>query len=402
MNGEYDDLDPQDDRDAVVTYTRISGRRRRKRPAGRARAERATGPVLDAAEIDRAAPGEAVAFEFSAGDPPTGRASNVEEFVEDTRRPDWLRYGLVGASLAIFVGAGILAATVGLATMLPGGSGQDEGAGAPVLAVNSEDIASGSDLTTGAIREITMPTGAPEAAWRAEITPPIPRPRPDDVLASVEFEPGSEALLPTPAPQPAGASETQQATPEVAARPSAPAPKTIVERPESAGSDSLITSIEETLARIDATAPTGTGTDPAVLPDPAPAPPPVAAPSPSVLPAAPPPMVMTQPIDPSSDIALPPATAPTYDIAPPPAAVEGYDGYVTGPVPPEPVPEPYPQAAPMYPDGYFYPQSPRLHPADPYTIPPETAEETQDRRPGFLRRTVARATGAVGRVFRRD
>jgi hypothetical protein len=379
---------PPRDHDVVVTYTRVSDRRRPKRSVARAPAEDAAPElILDGAEVHSVDPDEPVAFDFVADDRLRVADGLVEDFIEDGRRPDWLRYGVVGASLAVIAGVGILAATVGVATMLPGGSPQGAASGEPALALNSPDP--GADLTsaTGSIREIPMSSGAPEAAWHTEVAPPIPRPRPDDVPARAVSEPGVTAQSSAPAPEPVGASEPPPASSDVALPPRSPVSAPVAAAPGNGGTDSLITSIEETLARIDSEA--------------SPAPSEIQPPQ-AQLPAASPPVVMIPSIyPPPADVAPPPATGgmiePPFDATPPPATVDGYGIYSTGPVPPEPVPD-------------FYPQAPQLNPADPgfypsdsYAFPPpETVEETEVRRPGLLRRTLAKATTAVGRVFDRD
>jgi hypothetical protein len=154
------------------------------------------------------------------------------------------------------------------------------------------------------------------------------------------------------------------------------------------GTDSLITSIEETLARIDEGVPLA---------------PSEIQPPPAQPPATEPPVVMTQPIyPPPADIAPPPGIGgiePSYNVTPPPATVDGYGygGYSTGPVPPEPVPDFYPQTP------QFSPATPGLYPSDSYAFPPpETIEQTEVRRPGIVRRTLAKAGSAVGRVFDRN
>lgn len=396
MNDEYNDSRPSDDRDAVVTYTRIPGPRRPKRPA-RERAERAPDPVLDAAEIRRVDVDEPLGGDSPVVEPRSDGAADIEDFVADRRRPDWARYGLVAASLAGVVGAGILAVTVGFATMLPGGTAEDEGSGVPALALDSAERDSEVATAPADVREIPMPSGPSEAAMDTEITPaPVPRPRPNDIAARTE----PDATAPraasasqsdrSPESQPAASPESQPAPSDVAASPE-PAPAAR----ENAGSDSLITSIEETLARVDEEAPAGAGGEQAAEPQTA-SPPQSTSPA---VPAAPPPVEMTQPNYPRPGEVVPPPAGPNDDILPPPAAMGGYSA---GPVPPEPVPEAYPQALPVYPDDQTYPQNPNVYPGDPYVISPETAEETDARRPGFLRRTLAKATDVVERIFTRN
>lgn len=377
MNAEH--VNPPRDRDVVVTYTRVSDRRRPERSVTSAPAEDAAPEViLDGAEIPSLDTDEPGAFDFVADD----RFRFPDDLVEDGRRPDWLRYGLVGASLAVIAGVGILAATVGVATMLPGNPMQSDGASEPALALNSPDLGAEPGMTGGGIREIPMSSGAQEAAWRTEVAPPIPRPRPDDVPARAVSESGTTAEPTGPASEPVGAGEPRS----VALAPPTPASAPVVAAPAIGGTDSLITSIEETLARIDSEPP----------PPPSEIQPPQAP-----LPEGLPPVVLTQPIyPPPADVAVPPATGeiePPYDVAPPPATVDGYGIYPTGPVPPEPVPNFYPQAP------YLIPADPGFYPSDSYAFPPsETIEETEAKRPSVLRRTLAKATEAVGRVFDRN
>jgi len=393
LNAENIDSRQSDDRDAVVTYKRVSAPRRPERSVVRAREEKiAPEPRLDAAEIyaDRDEP---LVFDFAAGDPHRNRADAIEDFIEDGTRSSWLRYGLVAGSLAVIAGVGILAATVGVATMLPAGPAQDSSSsGLPALALNSPNAAESASGPDN-IREIPISSGAPETASRPEVVPPIPRPRPDEMLARVEPEPaaaeqpsiGSAPSIGANAPPPVSSEEAE-------AQPSASAPVTsavVADPPANSGTDSLISNIEETLARIDASTSV----------EAAPSPPPQVQPQ-AQPPAAPPPVMMTQPVyPPPADIVPPPLTGgidPSRDIAPPEVIGDGYQGYSTGPVPPEPVPDAYPQAP------YLYPATPGVYPSDSYSFPPESIEETEAPKPGLLRRTLAKATGAVGRVFTRN
>lgn len=388
MNDEDNDSRPLDDRDAVVTYTRIPEPRRPKRPAG-GRAKRASDSVLDAAEIRRVDVDEPFGLDSPVVEPRFDGTADIEDFVADRRRPDRGRYGLVAASLAVVVGAVILAATVGFATMLPGGTAEDEGSGAPALALDRAERDSEVATASADVREIPMSSGPSGAVLDTEVTPaPVPRPRPNDVAGRTEAD--------TSVPRAASASqsdsspESQPAASNVAAAPPSPEPAPAAR--ESAGSDSLITSIEETLARVDEEASAGPGGEQAAEPQTA-SPPQSTSPA---VPAAPPPVEMTQPNYPPPGEVVPPPAGLNDDILPPPAAMGGYSA---GPVPPEPVPEAYPQTLPGYPDDQAYPQNPHVYPADPpYVIAPETAEETEARRPGFLRRTLA----AVERIFTRN
>lgn len=391
LNAENIDSRPSDDRDAVVTYKRVSASRRPERSVARVRDEKiAPEPRLDASEVypDRDEP---LVFDFAAGDSRGGRADAIEDFIEDGNRSSWLRYGLVAGSLAVIAGVGVLAATVGVATMLPPGPAQDDSSGVQALALNSPNAAAESASGSDNIREIPISSGAPETASRPEVAPPVPRPRPDEMLARVEPKPiatGESSIVAKP---PAGIGDSPRASSESAEAPPAPAaPPVIAELPENSGTDSLISNIEETLARIDANTSV----------EAAPSPTPQVQPLQAQPPAAPPPVVMTQPVyPPPADIVPPPMTGgidPSRDIAPPEVIEDGYQGYSTGPVPPEPVPDAYPQAP------YLYPATPGVYPSDSYSFPPENIEETEAPKPGFLRRTLARATGAVERVFTRN
>jgi hypothetical protein len=62
-------------------------------------------------------------------------------------------------------------------------------------------------------------------------------------------------------------------------------------------------------------------------------------------------------------------------------------------VPPAPVPDVYPQAP------YLNPAAPGVYPSESYSFPSETVKDTEVRQPGFLRRTLAKATDAVGRIL---
>lgn len=392
LNAENIDSRQRDDHDAVVTYKRVSTPRRPGRSVVRARSEKiAPEPRLDTDEIypDRDDP---PMYGFAAGDPHRDRTDAIEDFLEDGSRSSWFRYGLVAGSLALIAGVGILAATVGVATMLPGGPAQDDPSGVKALALNSPSAALESASGSENIREIQMSSVAPEIASRPEVVAPIPRPRPEETLARVEPEPAateepSIAAMPTDdvaGPPPASSESASLPAPALVA------PPAVAELPANGGTDSLISNIEETLARIDA----NTSAEAALPPLPQ-AQPPQAQPF-----AAPPPVVMTQPAHPPTADILPPPTPggiePAYDVVPPAATGDGYQGYSTGPVPPEPIPNAYPQAP------HLYPATPGVYPSDSYSFPPESIEETEAQKPGFLRRTLAKASGAVGRVFERN
>lgn len=383
MNAPYFDsrlLDNQESNDAVVTYTRVVPNRRPSRPAVDAPSKhRRADTIMDAGEIH---PGEPIGFDLSAGEARGDRIGSIDKFVDDDRRPNWRRFWFAGASVAVVAGIGILAATFGVATILPESDGGRVASSTPALALNVPDDVQES-APVGAIREIPMTStsDAPEMAPTRQTTAPIPRPRPEGEVAVASQAPTVPELAPTSA-QAAG-SQPQESQSAVASSMSSTAVP-VLAAPQSGGTDGLINSIEETLARIDKNA---------------------AGPAPQALSTVPPqqsvPPTLAPPVAamPPADVLPPQATGsiePSYDILPPPAAVGGYDGYSTGPVPPAPVPDGYsqiPQLDPAIPGAY---------PSDPYALPHTTTEDTEARRPGFLRRSLAKATGAVERVFDRN
>lgn len=431
---------PDGDHDAVVTYTRILPQNepvRSGRPAVAVGGRRET--TLDAAELG---PPDLGPAEPLLGDPlldrpgagalgglRADRPENVADFIEDANRPDWMRYSLIGAALAVVAGVGILAATVGVATFNP--ASRDDGA-TSLAAVNGDEVdgaESASEPSSVAIREIPMTTEtAPQssppvlAAPPKAVAPPIPRVRPDGVAAAPAAAPGTEsprAASVSPASSFPASPSSSAARPDIARIESTPsakptpklvapilpapmpqtatAPKAVAEpRTGGGATDGLIVSIEEALAKIDATAPAapnGVGSASALPPVLLP-PPQAAAPHATATPQSYPPY--------SSD------AGPYYDVLPPPPrSGNGYgDGsYSDGPVPPASVPQSYPQGANSQ-DIYLqdtYPQTSGIYQPDPYAYPPPTeAEEAEARRPGILRRTIAKAGEAVGRVFSRD
>lgn len=389
MNAEYIDSDGGE---AVVTYTRIPGRRRSPASAAaRPHAERASQTSPDDG-LDRVNPREAGGFGFDVDGAGPRVSPNIDEFVEDSGRTGWARYGLIGASLAVIGGVGILAATVGMATLLPSDGARDGASGAPALASGGNDPVSGLSMTSGGIREIPLATDVGESAELIEVAPPIPRPRPDKpVIASAEAEPAPPPVLAAPQPTVGTAKQPAAAAPAVLPPPTQSA---------SGNTDALISNIEATLARIDEGDSVETGT---AAPVPVgPAAPQASAPAQAATPVAPP-VVMNEPVYPPPADVSRSLAGPSYEaLPPPPATVEGYETYSAGPVPPEPVPQVYPQAWPADPDTQVYPQNPGAYPADPYLLPSDTAEDPEARRPGFLRRTITKATGAVGRVFARN
>lgn len=357
MNGEPIDSDGGE---AVVTYTRMPGRWRSQAP-GSVRAERSS-QTYRGGGLDRVKPQEADGYRVGCSGPRV--EPNVDDFVEDSGRSGRARYGLIGASLALISGVGILAATVGTATLLPGDGARVGNSSGPVLASTGNEFASGLATRSDSIRKIPLASGAAESAKRVEVAPPIPRPRPEKPFnASAEAEPAPPPVLPPP---------TQSASSDTSA---------------------LITNIEATLARIDEADAVEAG---AAVP--APVVPQANASTQATTPVAPP-VVITEPIyTPPAGIS-PALAGPSYEALPPSPAAEGYETYSVSPVPPELVPQVYPQAWPADPDTQVYPQNPGVYPAAPYLLSPERDADSEARRPGFLRRTIVKATGAVGRVF---
>lgn len=378
-----------DDGDAVVTYSRVPARRRSEQAPQRRE------PTRGASGFAASDPHDAVDASFAAGDLRADRRHPVDGRTEDSERSHWLRYSLIGAALAVVAGAGTLAASVGVATLGPNNGSPDETTSE--VAANAPLVEDGSSSATDTVRHIPLNADPSTAEALPEITPPIPRPRPNDVATQVDPAPVGATVAAAPSQQTAPAGDAELTT-------AATTPPTAAVEPkgQSGGTDGLIISIEETLARIDANevpAPASTETAPAEIPQ-----------LPTVAANEPPAVVMTQPI-------YPPVTAgdeigDESDIMPPPFA----GGYPSGPVPPEPIPseplisgdypdvpvppEPVPQA---YPHGpYVYPQGPSVYPTAPGAYPPAAADETEARRPGVLRRTFARASVAVGRVLRRN
>ena len=408
MDTERNHPNGADDGEAVVTYSRISGSgaaapTHRRAKAGGERSE----PILEAKEV-RAPAADTHADRVRAGDGLRARRPGAgDEFVEDSNRSDWMRYGLIAAALALVAGVGVLAASVGVATMVPGGSTSSVSAeGAPAHIQDAGQDAGQTGFDTLAVREIPISTGASaEATPMVAVAPPIPRKRPDDVAALSAG--GPDLVEPSKSTVSTNAPVMNIATPEnvpvpvqvptlpapasgstgVTTTASAPAAKP---QPASGNTDSLISSIENTLAKIDATEPTS-----------------APAPGASSGQAAQPPVAMTEPVyPPPSSNGYPQYQSnagPYYDVVPP-APVTG-DGYYAAPIPPEPVPQAWPQSSQgsqVY-GPPVYTQTPGAYPSQSGDIyPPVIYEEAEADRPGIVRRTVAKATDAVGRVFSRD
>jgi hypothetical protein len=367
-------------RDAVVTYSRLPSR---KRAGGLAVVERVE-PRLDAAEVRLVDPHDEVDPAFAAPQPDL-RADTIDAALAGKgRRGGSMRVVVLGAALAIVAGFGVLAATIGVATIIPGGSPADGGPAADTplrltSAGAAPDMSPEMSIEPSAVREIPLAAGEEAPAAEASATiiaPPLPRPRPEVKAASLEPEAGM--VLPpaepeaskAPDPKPIG-SEGGEAPPKAAAS------------SEPQGSDRLITSIEATLEKIDS-APAGAATATVAAAPPAVLPPPPLEPLASVPPSVYPPV---------EDGCPPPGTGfdPCYDVMPPePLTDNGY--YQAGPVPPESVPYPYPPAGSDDHDAF----------TDGSASAGDAPEPTTERKPGVVRRAITRTADAVGRVFSRD
>ncbi len=360
--------------DAVVTYSRVPSR---KRGGGLAVVERVE-PRFDAAEVPLIDPHDEVDTGFAAPRPEL-RADTIDPALpEEGRRGGSMSVVIIAAAFAIFAGVGVLAGTIGLATIIPGGSTADN---APVSEValrsTSAEAAPEMSAAPSAVREIPLAAGeeAPAAeASATTIAPPLPRPRPEVKAASLEpeagmvFTPAEPEVFRAPDPKPR-VNEGGGAPPKAAAS------------SEPQGTDTLITSIEETLEKID-TAPAGAA--PAAV---------AAAPPAVLLPPAPLASVPPSLYPPVHDDCPPPGSGfdPCYDVMPPePLTDNGY--YQAGPVPPESVPYPYP---PSDSDGHgtF---------ADGSTSANDAPAATTERRPGVVRRAITRTADAVGRALGKD
>jgi hypothetical protein len=368
--------------EAVVTYSRVPVR---KRTGGRAVAAHVE-PRLDAAEIPLIDPHDDVDPAFAVQQPELRADAIDAALAEKGRRGGSMRVVVLGAAFAILAGVGVLAGTIGVATLIPGGSPADGGPAAETpLRLTSADAVSDEPA---AVREIPLAAGeeAPAAEAVAAIAPPLPRPRPEVKAASLEPKAAMVAPQATASPEPdiakapdskpAGSAGGDAAFP--AAVSSEPQPQ-----PQPQGTDALITSIEETLDKIDS-APSGAATANVAATPPAVLPPPPLDPLASAAPSIYPPV---------DDGCPPPGTGldPCTDVMPPePLTDNGY--YQAGPVPPESVPYPYPPPGADS-HGTF---------ADGSASAGEEPESTTERRPGIVRRAITRTADAVGRVFSRD
>jgi hypothetical protein len=375
--------------EAVVTYSWVSseptsesGRRGAMSEMGRRE------PTFDAAEVpfvdqrgrldtaftDRSADLSAIRPDFEAGLGGAQRRSTAGRIV------------MLGSVVAILAGVGVLAVSVGSATFTPvKAPAESEPVDDATLALGdpqSNLVAPQSDVatTTSVVREIPLSAdeeanaAAGPAAEAEIVSPPVPRPRPEIEAASLGpsfVEPPSSA-----APKSASA-DTQQsnsAKPNQGNGGNTPAAADGgASRSPSDGSDQFIMNIEETLAKADSAPVAGSAS-------------PYGAATPPVLP--PPAGVNSPGYPPSSQ--TPYARGPagsTYDVLPPaPVTDNGYaiDEYPPGPmgpIPPEPVPYAYPPGTSLYDE------------------PPTQAE---NEKPGIVKRTIAKTSDAVSRVFSRN
>jgi hypothetical protein len=304
-------LEPPEDGEPLVTYSRIDPRRARPAPARDGRVE----PHIDAREVpwtDEPAPAPDLrAVPFDTVDPRSpGLAVDP---LSPPRRGRGLRIVLAAGVFAVVAGAAILAVAFFSAGYGPprlSTSTATEGEG-PSLATRAtaDPLAAdeaGTDGNPGpGVRAIPLGDGtggdavpaatdaAADPAATAPAPPPVPRPRPEHAVASAPAEPAAEADgAAGVAPPPDGSAVAVSPPPPAAAEPAA--------------DGDFITRIEQTLANM----PAGSSLAPAPAVAPAPA---AAAASPTLAPApeAPAPM-------PDSTLVLTPA-------APAPVTAAGED-----------------------------------------------------------------------------
>jgi hypothetical protein len=376
--------------EAVVTYSRVSPapaseRSRRDVTADGGRRE----PTFDAAEVPYVDARDRLDAEFA--DRASALSAAGAALVDEPPRSGAVRYVVLGSVVAILAGVGVLAASVGVATFAPlnaPAEGEPTRSSTLALASPQDDTATTSDVVRNiplsADEEATAAAG-PAAEVEEPVAPPVPRPRPESETASVvppPVEPETSA-----ADEPVIADTHQMGSAKASSGNSGSGATTATpnrSQSPSGGTDQLIMNIEETLAKVDSVPPAGSiesygaGTPP-VLPPPASAPP-VATNQP-----------VNQPVYPPLADEAPFARSPfgpSYDVLPPvPVTDNGYavdNGYPIGPmgpVPPEPVPYVYPPEASLY--------------GEP--LPP-----AEEEKPGIVKRTIAKTTNAVSRVFSRD
>jgi hypothetical protein len=382
-----------DGREAVVTYSRVPSRARSTALAAVDRQE----PRLDAAEVPLLDPHDDVDPAFAEVRPePRIEPIYAEVSREAGRRRGSMSVVIAGAAFAMLAGVGVLAGTIGVATIIPDDTTADSApVSEPALRLTNAEVVPDPAAEPATVRKIPLAAGEEAPAAEAVTAPPLPRPRPEVKTASVEPQtdmPVEPAVAKAPGPQPLGSNVGEPAA-KVAVLPPPPQPAA---PPQPQGTDELITNIEQTLQKIDE-APAGA------------APNDVAAASPAVLP--PPPLE-------SSALALPPSYPPVddgcapsgdgfdpcYDVMPPEPITNGY--YVPGPVPPEPIPNPYPSVSSDRDAGWGGNSAPggdgdRSASAG-SSASGDASDESSERRGGIVRRAVTRTADAVSRVLGRD
>jgi hypothetical protein len=401
-------IDPEF-REAVVTYSWVPSRERgfTQDPVPAERRE----PTLDATEIHVLDGHDLDGRDLDGRD-----GGNLDFAVRSERRSDEgpapaapldlerkrspvARIVFATAALSIVAGVGVLAATVGIATITPSRTPAASSASAPpaLAAVEPKEEAT----PASGIREIPLATGKDAAsATPTDVEPPLPRARPDEndggavvtssepvpaktepAPAKAELRPSAEPVKPTVATLPPPAKSVPTLPP-----PTAPVTPASV---EAGGTDALISDIEARLAERDAASPQTPTSDPhgmmiapagegpvAVLPPPA-----------SMAPGYP---------SPSGTYPGPSSNGATYDLVPPePVTGNGYgnsyppaypaQAYPPAPVPPADVPYGTPAQ-----DAYGYPSRPMDY------------EMIPEKKPGFLKRTWMRTAEAVKDVFTKD
>lgn len=271
--------------------------------------------------------------------------------VDEKIRPGAARFFLFGAAFSVLAGGGILAVAMGVAPFLSTGE--------PAAELTRE--ASEPEAILTGVRQIPLPTSVSTPSGL--VMPPIPRQRPETITAV--FQPEQEAQDAAPvlvSTDTADFAEPPITKVETVAVPSAP-----IQTPASEP-DSVISGIEDALARIDAAAltdPSGQNGN-------------------ATVPVLPPPVASLPAPNPPVGDAYPPnlgEPGPYYEILPPPAAnnsfpVDGYPSgpsYVAGPIPPEAIPYVHNSIEDAGPDN---------------------------RRPGIVRRTIDRTNGVLARVLR--
>lgn len=313
---------PDDDREPLVTYSRVGSRSGRsvKRGPRPARTE----PHLTAAEVPwTPGPEPVVAPDLRAVpfDLPEGAAAGFGvDPLAPPRRPRTIRYLVVGGALAVAAGIGILVVSFGTAGLAPGTAPATSSVStSPPLPAGTAEAVAAPDGGGPGVREISLTgedapsDGGDGAATSADVgpaaEPPVPRERPERVAV--------------------GAPDAETAAPAAVAPAAAVAPPAA--QPEAVDEADFIARIEQTLATLPA-APTAS----AVAPAPAVAPAALA----PVAPAA------VEPLFPDDSAALPDAAddgAPldwssALDTVPPPAGMRDSATFAPTPAPSAPVP----------------------------------------------------------------